>query len=182
MRKINKEIAVNISMPSAMCDSLSYFEELGQIYEIAENCKEVIDKLDDSIEKVNEFAEDVEEIEETLEEHTTSIASLNSKFNNVTGFNVWSYSGTCSNIACYGVGKLRAFQFAFECTDIIQAWDGLAKIEPETPVASLCCNIVDVSSPSGSTFGVLRSTGWINPMADLTNGHSYLVSGVYLIA
>lgn len=65
-KRINKQYDVNLAMPSAMSDSLSMFEELGQIYKLVQDCYKVIEKLDDSITKVNQFADSVTEIEEDI--------------------------------------------------------------------------------------------------------------------
>lgn len=65
-KRINKQYDVNLAMPSAMSDSLSMFEEMGQIYKLVQDCYKVIEKLDDSITKVNQFADSVTEIEEAI--------------------------------------------------------------------------------------------------------------------
>lgn len=65
-RRINKQYDVNLAMPSAMSDSLSMYEELGQINKLVLDCYKVIEKLDDSITKVNQFADSVTVIEEAI--------------------------------------------------------------------------------------------------------------------
>lgn len=135
-KRINKQYDVNLAMPSAMSDSLSMFEELGQIYKLVQDCYKVIEKLDDSIAKVNQFADSVTEIEEAITDLEGNF-SKNPDFLDSDLMPIISelQTGRVYNIAtiCFNISGALGFTLGDEIAHIKNGWPVHPFVRTESP-------------------------------------------------